>query len=247
MLLFYGTILVFQLLIDELKQKGLKTKKYIVESVILGILMGISTIFGINTFLWLIVIFSTLFITSNLDRTHISFPKKVMTSINQQNRENLYKIERININKLLVSIIICSMILVIINFTFGNILIKNNEVISNIIQNSDKIGTFSFDSIKHNLISCVKQFIICAPMLYMVIFIYILFMELLAFCLHRRYDTKSTLMKIIFLSLFIFIAMFNLNIYYFQPLLTIMLILIAIVNTSNIYLNREERIKMLVA
>ena len=84
-------------------------------------------------------------------------------------------------------------------------------------------------------------------MFYILLFIYIIFMEILAICLHRRYDTKSTLMKTILLCLYASIVIFNMNIYYFQPVITILLILIAIVNTSNIYLNREERIKMLVA
>ncbi|MNI68562.1 hypothetical protein D3C73_1242650 [compost metagenome] len=68
---------------------------------------------------------------------------------------------------------------------------------------------------------------------------------MLTVILRRRYDTKSTIMKIMFiLTLFSYSACSN-SIYLYQPVFTIQLILIAIVNTSNIYLNREERIKLL--
>ena len=249
---FFGAILVFQLLIDELKQKGIKTKKYIIESSILGLLMGISTIFGVNIFVWLCVLVITFFITYNLDRTHINFPKKFMASLTQAKRESLYKIERININKLIVAFFITSIVLVTIylffNFVITDLFSQNIlEFITNQIGKSNSISNMSLSSLKTSSINITTKFINCAPILYMCLFIYILFMEILAICLRRRYDTKSTLMKTILLFLYASIVIFNMNIYYFQPVITILLILIAIVNTSNIYLNREERIKMLVA
>ena len=72
-------------------------------------------------------------------------------------------------------------------------------------------------------------------------------MEILAIALKRRYDTKSTMMKALFLFILNSIYLFNLNVAFYEPLLTVLIVLIAIVNTSNIYLNREERVKMLVA
>ena len=54
-------------------------------------------------------------------------------------------------------------------------------------------------------------------------------------------------MKFIFLMIFSTMVVFKVNINFYQPILTVLLIMIAIVNTSNIYLNREERIKLLVA
>ena len=47
--IFLATIFVFQVLIDELKQKGIKTKKYIMYSLVIGFEMGISLILGIST------------------------------------------------------------------------------------------------------------------------------------------------------------------------------------------------------
>lgn len=250
--IFFGAILVFQLLIDELKQKGIKTKKYIIEAIILGVLMGISTIFGVNVFVWICVLIITFFITYNLDRTHINFPKKFMASLTQAKRESLYKIERININKLIVAMFITMALLVVISLLFNIVIPKlfNQNMFDFVtiqVGKSSSISDLSFGNLNNSVIDINNKLVLCAPLFYLCIFIYILFMEILAFCLHRRYDTKSTLMKTILLCLYASIVIFNMNIYYFQPVITILLILIAIVNTSNIYLNREERIKMLVA
>ena len=54
-------------------------------------------------------------------------------------------------------------------------------------------------------------------------------------------------MKVFYILIYLSISIFKLDISNYQTILTVFLILIAIVNTSNIYLNREERIKMLVA
>lgn len=250
--IFLATIFVFQVLIDELKQKGIKTKKYIIETVLLGFFAGISTLFGISMWTWIVIILLTLFITYNLDNTHINFPKKFMASLTQAKRESLYKIERININKIIVVIIVSTCILFLFNFVFSTIIIKmNNNNIEFLLQQieSNKIENMNtnIEVLINKIINNSNIFLSCAPVFYIVVFVYILFMELLAFCLRRKYDTKTTIMKSILLALFISVSLFNLNIYYFQPLLTILLVLIAIVNTSNIYLNREERIKMLVA
>ena len=82
---------------------------------------------------------------------------------------------------------------------------------------------------------------------YILLYSYIIFIEILAIVLRRRYDTKSTVMKLFFILLYVCISVFGLDITHYQMILTVFLILISIVNTSNIYLNREERVKMLVA
>ena len=58
---------------------------------------------------------------------------------------------------------------------------------------------------------------------------------------------KSTLLKIIFISLIFVLTIYKVNILYYQPVLTLLLVIICIVNTTNIYYNREERIKMIEA
>ena len=252
-IIFFIAIYVMQILIDELKQKGVKTKKYIVLSTILGIFMGLSSLVGVSVWIWLALSVVLFFLTYNLDNTHISFPKKFMASLTQQKRESLYKIERININKLIVSIIVIVSLTLVVHFTFSVILTKmnNNEMIETMLntihsENTEYMG-MNIKSIFNRALINGKNLVTTSKMFYIILFIYILFMEALAFFLHRRYDTKSTVMKMIFILLFVAISIFNLNMYYYQSSFTILLILIAIVNTSNIYLNREERIKLLVS
>lgn len=253
-IVFLSFVLVFQILIDELKQKGIKTKKYIIQTVFLGIFMGIASVIGANIYMFIAILLVSILVTYNLDNTHINFPSKFMASLTQARREKLYKIERININKIFVVVILSVCLLLVCNMIFSYVInginLNNNTV--NVLK--DFSGSFKLSDINYNIkdmaknfINISKLFIKSSSLFYIVNFSYIIFMEILAFCLHRKYDTKSTIMKFIFITLFISIVVFELNIYYFEPILTILLILIAIVNTSNIYLNREERIKMLVA
>lgn len=253
---FLSSILILQILIDELKQKGVKTNKYIIETVVFGVLAGITTLLGISVFAWIVIILLTIFITYNLDNTHINFPKKFMASLTQSKRESLYKIERININKLIVVILLSIVLILIINFMGRIILDKlsNNVHLNFVISQIEDVKIsevfskdFNIKEIARSLINKANVYLLSAPRFYLCVYVYILFMEALAFFLHRRYDTKSTLMKLILIVLFVMVSVFDLNIYYFSPVFTVLSILIAIVNTSNIYLNREERIKMLVA
>ena len=253
---FLSSILILQILIDELKQKGVKTNKYIIETVVFGVLAGITTLLGISVVAWIVIILLTIFITYNLDNTHINFPKKFMASLTQSKRESLYKIERININKLIVVILLSIVLILIINFMGRIILDKlsNNVHLNFVISQIEDVKIsevfskdFNIKNIARSLINKANVYLLSAPRFYLCVYVYILFMEALAFFLHRRYDTKSTLMKLILMVLFVMVSVFDLNIYYFSPVFTVLSILVAIVNTSNIYLNREERIKMLVA
>ncbi|MDD3304437.1 MAG: hypothetical protein PHP54_05945 [Clostridia bacterium] len=246
------SILLLQLLIDELKQRGIRTRKYIIEAIILGVCIGITTLLGMNIFIWLILIAVLLLITVNLDITHINFPKKMMSNVTQEKREQLYRIERINISKLLLSILIVSVITCGIYFG-GKFVIKNykiatnNAFATNLLNNIEMNRISNITISKTNINERLHDFSSYSTTYYLILYVYILFVEGLAFVLKRRYDTKSTVMKAIFLLALVAVAITRVNLMIYQSLFTIILILIAIVNTSNIYLNREERIKMLVA
>ena len=237
-------ILVLQLLIDELKQKGIKTKKYILFSFLISVLLGIHFI---N---WLVVLILLLFVTVNLDNTHLDFPKAFINSLSQKSKDRLYKIERININKILVSIII-SIICIIIIYNLGQIVLyklSNIHIVE--ILNRNLNISYNVSNLKELLYlfkDYTLSFVNLSTAYYLTIISYILLLEILSFFLRRKYDTKTTVIKSIFIMLFVTMTIFKLNILYFQPLFNVLLIIIAIINTSSIYLNREERIKMLVA
>lgn len=251
-------ILLTQLIIDELKQRGIKNKKYLILSLGLGILMGISCLLGVNIIVYVLFSIGLIFITSNLDNTHINFPKKIMNSITQQSRERLYKIERININKLIYVLIVYMFITVIVFYGGKFVISKISDKVDLQVLNNIEQNIASNEISKENINLNVKQFAInfvnhakvlvsYSKTYYLILFIYIILVEILAFMLKRRYDTKSTSMKLYLILMFLSISIFNINILYFQPIITTFFILIAIVNTTNIYLNREERVKMLVA
>lgn len=251
----FATMLNVQVLVDELKQKGIKTKKYLILSICLGMFMGFSSLFGVNYLVWCILLLVMIGITFNLDNTHINFPKKMMQNITQENREKLYCIERINISKLSVCII-TSIILMFFTYYIGVAIFNNiyksnqNEFVQVIIENIEnnrifniKDSVFSFGKIKQDS----KIFVQFSKNYYLVLFVYIILIEFLSILLKRRYDTKSTVLKLAFILSYIFMCVYGINISILQPLFSIMLVLIALVNTSNLYLNREERVKMLVA
>src|SRR5574344_803521 len=248
--IFVLMLLFMQYLIDELKQKGIKNKKYMIISVILGIFISACILFNISGFVWILLAILSFVVTCNLDTTHITFPKKVVTTLNSNNKDFVYKIERINISKLLVSVLIIvlatTFLVFISRFIISNIDIED-EFLKNIFISRNILANIDFNNAFSNLVISANQLLSNSKIYYLVILVYIAFIEVLSFVLHRRYDTKSTLMKLIFIFIYLSISVFNLNILYFQNILTVLLLLITIVNTSNIYLNREERIKLLVA
>lgn len=246
-LIIFSTMLLIQKLIDELKQLGIKNKKYLVISGVLGIFVGVSITIGISVYLWIIMALMSLILTVNLDKTHLGFPKKIISIVNSKTKDTLYKVERINISKLIVSIITIALIASLITF-IGMIVINNTSI--------DKIGIFNLstgikdinvENFVSNLLNNTNILNSTSKTYYVLLYSYIVFIEILAFVLRRRYDTKSTVMKLFFILLYICISVFGLDITHYQMILTVFLILISIVNTSNIYLNREERVKMLVA
>lgn len=242
------SIWLIQVLIDELKQKGIKTKKYIVISLLIGVLISITTMFGINKFVWCAVFLILLFITVDLDNTHITFPRKFMYSVSNIKRDKLYKIETFNIGKIFISGIFVITVLILLNYgfvyLFNNVLViddSSNFIVSYIKDSLN--SSFNINLVRDNL----NKLLDLSKTYDLVLFAYILLLEFLSFILRRRYDTKTTMLKSLFIAIIITACASVLDIIYFQPVMLTLLILIAIVNTSSIYLNREERIKLLVA
>lgn len=247
-LVVFIAILIIQKLIDELKQRGIKNKKYLILSLLLGIFIGFTIILGISAYLWILIALMSLILTVNLDKTHLDFPKTIITFANQKIKDALYKVERININKLVFSIFVITIVACIVSF-IGRILVLNIDFLkeSGLFNLNTGISNFNISNAIYNFVNNTKILLSTSRTYYLLILAYIVFIEVLAVVLHRRYDTKSTIMKLFFILLYISISIFGLNITNYQTILTVLLILISIVNTSNIYLNREERIKMLVA
>ena len=208
---------------------------------------------GINPVVYVGVSLLIFLIGTNLDNAHMTFSRKVTQGISKEKREFLYKIERINISKLLICVLItfCVAFLVLLGsyllIKYTSIENVKKDIVIDLINLLKINKTFAFKFSLSDIIIYFRNISSMSKLYYLVFTIYILFMEILAFVLDRRYDTKSTVIKLVLMLVMYSMIFLGLNINYFQPLISVLFILIAIVNTSNIYLNREERIKLLVA
>ena len=116
--------------------------------------------------------------------------------------------------------------------------ITNNLLIG--IHSDENISFSNIKNVAFSLVGLSTRFnIVCI--------VYIVLMEVLAVILRRKYDTKSTIIKMMFIGMYTLVTLFKLNILYYQPAFTMLLVIVCIVNTTNIYYNREERIKMIEA
>lgn len=245
--LFLGIWLV-QMLIDELKQKGIKTNKYLIISLAIGVIFGVLTLFGISKYVWLAVFIVMLFITVDLDSTHFIFPRRFMYWVDNIKRDKLYKIESFNISKMLISSILIVSLVFIVNFGFSVLfkdVIDMSSISNPILVFINNSLNYSFD--KNIIIENMENLMDLSKTYNLIIMSYIILLELLSMILRRRYDTKTTMLKSIFISIIVTACASSINFMYFQPVILTLLIIIAIVNTSSIYLNRDERIKLLVA
>jgi hypothetical protein len=249
------SIMYMQKLIDELKQLGIKTRKYMFLSLVTGIFVGVTMLFNLNSIIWIVLVLSLIFITSNLDKTHINFSNKIINNLRQKNKEMLYSVERIYVNKIFISVVII-LLTSYLSYSLLNIVILktfNMPILTDVISNINSTTNNNvIDNIKlfktiesGNIISNFQNFVGNSKGYYLVLCMYILFIEILTVFLRRRYDTKSTIIKILFILIVTFYILFGLNMLVYSQILTVLLILISIINTSNLYLNRDERIKLL--
>lgn len=236
-----STILFMQYLIDELKQHGIKNYKYLRYSIFIGVFSGISVVLGINIYVFLFSFLMLMLISYNLDTTHINFPSKILNNTSFRKREFLYKIERINLSKLLISILIATLIMIFVVFILQVTILNGLSGFISCLNLKALINANSFKYILNNINNLLNT----SNIYYMLMMGYIVFIELLNFILRRKYDTKSTAIKSIYILIILVYVLSGIDLFKSQLLFTTLLIIVSIINTSNIYLNREERIKLL--
>ncbi len=246
-------IMFIEKIIDELKQIGIKNHKYILFSVTLGGLIAVSMVLGINSFIWIIIAAFSLICTSNLDRTHINFPNKFINTLRQRSKELLYRFERIYINKIFISLTFIIIVAILVYFGISYVIynIVGNETISTYLAGI-KVSNNLANSINTiisgkyiDILTNLKLLVSSSKIYSLILIIYIIFIEFLNVALRRKYDTKSTIIKVIFVSVVLSYSIFNLRYNIYTQVMLVFLILIAIINTTNLYLNRDERIKLL--
>ncbi len=250
-MLFTFGLLYIQKLIDELKQQKIKNKKYIKYAAVVAVCFGFTIILGMNIYAYIPLIILVFVITYNLDKTNFNFPSNFIDKATSAQKDMMYKIERISISKLFVSvsimIAITVVILVVSNYLFLTINIDNGvyNVVKNMQNYVYRLSLSSYNFSITSIYDNINILLNTSNMFYMFGFLYIIIVEILTMILKRRYDTKSTIIKILFMSFALMYLISFTNIYLYQNIFTALIVVISIVNTSNIYLNREERIKLL--
>lgn len=248
--LILGIIMIIQKIIDELKQIGIKNIKYILLSVILGALIAISMILGINVLVFIVVGFLSIICTSNLDKTHINFPNKFINMLRQKSKELLYRFERIYINKIFITIAITALVATLMYLLLSHVVFDKESFTDMFkvvrITNNIKVSFSSIlDKNYVDILTNLKVLVSNTKLFTLVLIVYIIFIEFLNVVLRRKYDTKSTIIKSMFVCCVLAYSVFGQSYMIYTQALQVFLILIAIINTSNLYLNREERIKLL--
>lgn len=224
-----ATLLLLKI-IDEISQHRLKNKKYIYMSILFSMCIVATIFFGGNCLTWIIVVLITFLASKNIDFTHISFGQKNIDKYNSiKFKRLLYKIERININKIVVLIVITTIITVTMQFPIRIIL--KQELVLNFC---------SYSVFKDRIYELLRY----SRNYYLIIVVITLITEFVAVFLRRKVDLKTTAIRSIFLMSIMNLLITSPKPYIYQ-IFDAMLILNLVLNISNIYYNREEKIKLL--
>lgn len=224
--IFLISILLFMKILDEVSQHKMKTKTYILLTFFLILSILIMLLFKISSIIWLVVIFATLLASRNIDFTHISLGQKNIDTVKKISIKRLiYKIERIKINKLLVVFFLTAIVTIPLEY-----LLNKFEPLMNI----------NLDIVKQ----LTKQAFLNFKSYYIAVIIAIIILEFIGFVLNRKIDLKTTVIKQILFICIVMLYFSGLNIY-IKYVIDLLLIIMVVLNISNIYYNRDERIKLL--
>jgi len=224
-IMLFGLLLILKI-IDETSQHRMKTKKYIGLTMLLVINIIIGMFFEITSFFWISILLISMLASKNIDFTHISFGQKRIDKTRSISLKRLiYGIERININKLLIVFLITTTIALTTEY-----MIKGFNI-------------FAFDGYK-NLLTIAYNLLREARTYYISIFVVIILLDVIGALLGRKVDVKTAVIKWTLIGN-IALIMFSKSIVYKDYIFDTLLILILVLNISNIYYNRDEKIKLL--
>lgn len=215
-------IYVFLHIIDEVKNFNKKTKKYLIYSVVLGVIQSLDVILGGSYFLWLATVIIITAVATYVDISHINI--KFKKKLNYKLKILAERIERINISKLIYVAGISLIISGITTIIYHNFSCANNFQMFNI----------------SNLINVL----IHSRNYYLVLIITALVFEIIGIFARRKIDVKMYTIKLVFMLSSI-LTLFMVDGVYVSTVFDISLIINTIMNICNICYNREERIKLL--
>ena len=219
-------------IIDEVKQHKLKTKKYLVYTCFMGVFIFLDILFGGRFEFWIIVLLGALLISNNVGYVRLKNNRDFVEKINSVNaRKFMYKMETITLNKLLI----------VFAIVFGISLVSIGICYLIGLNVFDLYLNINLHEIYNNMWKAVSS----SKNYYIVILIMLVILELLCTILKRKKDTKTSLIKLCTIVLFIFTP--AISDIYSLSILDVFLSLSLILNIGNIYYNRDEKIKLLKA
>lgn len=215
-------MLVFTKIIDEVKNFGKKNKKYLIYSVILGIIQAIDVVLGGSYVLWICMLVFVSLAAMYIDIVHIriNFKKK----LNYKLKIFAEKIERINISKL---VYVSCISLLISGIT---------ALICNIVSSATYYQMFSIIN-SVNILMHSRNY-------YLVLIIFALVFEIIGVILKRKLDIKMFMVKVACIASGI-LTFFTVDGIHASFIFDTLLVLTVITNICNICYNREERVKLL--
>ena len=157
-----NTLIVFSVMLLIQMQQGIKNKKYIIYSLILGALVSCTIILGVSGYVWIGIALISLLITVNLDRTHIGFPRKILSFLNTKTKDTLYRVERVNISKLIVSILIIALVavtVVLVSKFIAPLIKIQNDLVYNLVNFNTSIKSIDISTFVSDIFSNTDKFL----------------------------------------------------------------------------------------
>ena len=213
---------LFTNIIDEVKNFSKKSNKYLIYSVVFGLVQALDVILGGSYVLWVCMLVVTALAAMYIDSVRIRM--RFNSSVNYKFKRFAEKLERINISKL---VHVCGISLVISGIT---------TMICALASNANNYQIFSLE----NAVNVLMH----ARTYYLVLVICSLVFEVIGIILKRKLDIKMFMVKVAFIATGV-ITFFMVDGIYASALFDTLLVLTVITNICNICYNREERVKLL--
>lgn len=215
-------LLVFTKIIEEVQNFNKKNNKYLIYSVVFGLIQSVEIILGGSYVMWVAMLVFTTFAAMYIDSLHIRM--RFNSSINYKVKRFAEKIERINISKLVCVSLIALAISGVTTLLYGSFATANNYQMFS-VQNSINV-------------------LVHSRSYYIVLIIAALVFEIIGVILKRKLDVKMFGIKVAFIAAGI-LTFFMVDTIYASAVLDMLLVLTSVLNICNICYNREEKVKLL--
>ena len=215
-------VLLFVKIIDQVKEFNKKSSKYLIYSIMLGLIQALDIILGGTYVLWFVVLVITTTAAMYVDCVRVKIPFK--NKLNLKYRKIIEKIEKLNISKLIY--------VSAISLTISSIAAIISKLGSNVC------NYYVFDT------SNSINILVHSRSYYIVLIILALVFEIIGVIFNRKLDVKMFVIKLGTVCS-MFLTFFVVDGSYAASVFDTFLVLNTVTNMCNVCYNREERVKLL--